>query len=76
MTTFAGQLLLTILKSIKSIRNECSYTESVCQSLSSHTKEEEVVEKLMQKYYVVYRSIAQSVLPAIIVIIVGTIYSN
>ena len=53
------------------IRNECSYGESVCKALSSHTKEEEEVEKLMQKYYVVYRSIAQSVIPAIIVLIIG-----
>jgi len=52
-------------------RNECSLSESVCSTLSSHIQEEEKVEKLMQKYYVVYRSIAQSIIPAIIVIIIG-----
>ena len=62
---FESDIIVNIL------RNECSYGEGICKALSSHTKEEEEVEKLMQKYYVVYRSIAQSLIPAIIVIIIG-----
>ena len=57
-------------------RNECSYSTAVCGSLSSHTDEEEAIERRMQKYYVMYRSIAQSVIPAIIVIIIGKTWSQ
>ena len=31
-----------------------------------------MVEKLMQEYYVLYRSLAQSVVPAIVVLIIGS----
>ena len=53
------------------LRNECSYPTEVCSSLSSHPEEEEMVEVLMQEYYVLYRSLAQSVVPAIVVLIIG-----
>ena len=54
------------------VRNECSYPTEVCSSLSSHPEEEEMVEVLMQEYYVLYRSLAQSVVPAIVVLIIGS----
>ena len=52
-------------------RSECGYSAAVCSSLSSQTGAQQEVQVAVERYYVLYRNLAQSVLPALVLLLAG-----